>query len=67
MSEVHSRLVDYVCIVGLGKNDVSLQKCNSGVLQPQLLKQYPEQDHKVSKKSQLINTDCSLYVEWFCS
>ena len=50
----HPRLIDYICIVGLGKNDVGSgtlqqhkQPLTSGVLQPKLLRQYPDKDHEV--------------------
>ena len=44
---ISSRLIDYVYLVGIDKNDVSFHDVPFSTYQPQLLKRYPASNHKV--------------------
>ena len=46
-NKVSSRLIDYVCFVGVDKSEVSFHDAPFSLYQPQLLKRYPPTDHKV--------------------
>ena len=43
------RLIDYVCIVGLEKSDISFADASpiNAIYQPKLLRRYPPEDYKV--------------------
>ena len=46
-NKISNRLIDYVCFVGVDKSDVSFHDAPFSLYQPQLLKRYPQSDHKV--------------------
>ena len=54
-NKISSRLIDYVCFVGVDKSEVSFHDAQFSLYQPQLLKRYPLSDHKVGLIENFLN------------
>ena len=54
-NKISSRLIDYVCFVGVDKSEVSFHDAPFSLYQPQLLKRYPLSDHKVELIEKILN------------
>ena len=61
-NKISSRLIDYVCFVGVDKSEVSFHDAPFSLYQPQLLKRYPFSDHKVWIFEKISTTKLSRII-----